>query len=45
MDAALALGGAVAGRIESIEPVADVIKNCANECLEVLRVLGSTYVK
>ena len=45
MDAALALGGAVAGRIESIEPVADVIKNCANECLEVLRDLGSTYVK
>jgi enoyl-[acyl-carrier protein] reductase II len=45
MDAALALGGAVAGRIESIEPVADVIKNCSNECLAVLRDLASTYVK
>jgi hypothetical protein len=39
------LGGAVAGRIESIEPVADVIRNCSNECLAVLRDLASTYVK
>jgi enoyl-[acyl-carrier protein] reductase II len=45
MDAALALGGAVAGRIEAIEPVADVIRNCANECLETVQSLASSYVK
>lgn len=44
MDAALALGGAVAGRIEAVEPVADVIANCAAECLAILRELGQTYL-
>ena len=44
MDAALALGGAVAGRIEAVEPVADVIASCAAECLEILRELGQTYL-
>lgn len=44
MDVALALGGAVAGRIEAVEPVADVIANCAAECLAILRELGQTYL-
>lgn len=44
MDAALALGGAVAGRIDSVEPVADVLINCANECLRVLSRLSENYV-
>ena len=43
MDAALALGGAVAGRIEAIEPVADVIAQCAEECLAIIAELGATY--
>lgn len=45
MDAALALGGAVAGRIESIEPVADVISSCAEVCLAVLEELRATYLR
>ena len=44
IDAALALGGAVAGRIDSVEPVADVLINCANECLRVLSQLSENYV-
>lgn len=44
MDAALALGGAVAGRIESVEPVADVLTSCARECIQVLAELGTKYV-
>lgn len=43
MDAALALGGAVAGRIEAVEPVASVISSCAEECLEILATLGEQY--
>ncbi|MEI7624055.1 MAG: nitronate monooxygenase [Actinomycetes bacterium] len=43
MDAALALGGAVAGRIEAIEPVADVIAQCAEECLAIIAELASVY--
>lgn len=44
MDAALALGGAVAGRIESIEPVAKVLSDCAKECLEILGQLRDQYL-
>lgn len=44
MDAALALGGAVAGRIESVRPVAEIIDECARECLEVLASLAETYL-
>ncbi|MEY4130127.1 MAG: enoyl-[acyl-carrier-protein] reductase [Actinomycetota bacterium] len=43
MDAALALGGAVAGRIEKVEPVAEVIQRCAEECLEILASLAKQY--
>lgn len=43
MDAALALGGAVAGRIEQVEPVQQVINSCAEECLAIIDALGRTY--
>jgi enoyl-[acyl-carrier protein] reductase II len=45
MDSALALSGAVAGRINSIEPVATVISECAKECLERLSVLRDQYLE
>ncbi|MCX6510362.1 MAG: nitronate monooxygenase [Actinobacteria bacterium] len=44
MDSALALSGAVAGRINSIEPVAKVISECARECLERLSELRDRYL-
>ncbi|MEX1217436.1 MAG: nitronate monooxygenase [Acidimicrobiales bacterium] len=44
MSAALALGGAVVGRITSVEPVADVINSCAKECLAVLESLRAQYL-
>jgi len=44
MDSALALSGAVAGRIDSIEPVAKVISECARECLERLSELRDRYL-
>lgn len=43
MDAALALGGAVAGRIASIETVATVIQSCAEECLEIITKMWNDY--
>ncbi|MCB0989484.1 MAG: nitronate monooxygenase, partial [Acidimicrobiales bacterium] len=44
MEASLALCGQVAGRIDAIEPVADVLSSCATECLEVLGELTARYV-
>ncbi|MEE9417121.1 MAG: nitronate monooxygenase, partial [Acidimicrobiales bacterium] len=44
MNAALALGGQVAGRIESVEPVAEIIRQTAGECLELLDELATQYV-
>lgn len=43
MEAALPLGGAVAGRIDRIRPVAEVIDACVDECLAVLERLRTTY--
>lgn len=43
LEAALPLGGAVAGRIESVRPVADVIRDCADECLGIIARLGEQY--
>lgn len=43
MDAALPLGGAVAGRIERIRPVAEVIAECARGCLETIERLRDGY--
>jgi len=45
MDSALALSGAVAGRINSVEPVAKVIEECARECLERLSALRDQYLE
>ncbi len=44
MDSALALSGAVAGRINSVEPVAKVIEECARECLKRLSALHDQYL-
>lgn len=43
MEAALPLGGAVAGRIERIRPVADVIDECARGCLATIERLQEQY--
>ena len=43
MEASLALSGQVAGRIESVEPVADIIERCATECLALLGELAERY--
>ncbi|MDH3705819.1 MAG: nitronate monooxygenase [Acidimicrobiia bacterium] len=45
MEAALALGGQVAGRIDSVRPVAEVISECAEECLAILDELADRYVE
>ena len=44
MNAALALGGQVAGRIEAVRPVAEIISQCAEECLTVLGGLADRYL-
>jgi enoyl-[acyl-carrier protein] reductase II len=43
MEAAIALSGQVAGRIETIEPVADVIRRCADDCLTLIADLARRY--
>jgi len=43
MEASIALTGQVAGRIESVEPVADIISRCAAECLATISELASSY--
>ncbi len=43
MEASLALCGQVAGRIDSVEPVADIIGRCAADCLELLGELAARY--
>ena len=43
MDAALALGGQVAGRINEVRPVADIIRECAEDCLALLHELAKQY--
>jgi enoyl-[acyl-carrier protein] reductase II len=43
MEAAIALSGQVAGRIESIEPVADIIRTCADDCLALIAELAKRY--
>ena len=44
LDAGIALGGQVAGRISSSRPVAEIIGDCARECEEVLRSLADSYL-
>jgi enoyl-[acyl-carrier protein] reductase II len=43
MEAAIALSGQVAGRIEEILPVAEIIGDCARDCLQVLADLAKRY--
>jgi enoyl-[acyl-carrier protein] reductase II len=42
-NAAVALGGQVAGRITEVRPVADIIRECAQDCLSVLHDLAKRY--
>lgn len=43
LEAAIPLGGEVAGRIESVRPVAEIIDECARDCLETLEALHQQY--
>lgn len=43
MEAAIALSGQVAGRIDEILPVAEIIGDCARDCLQVLADLAKRY--
>jgi enoyl-[acyl-carrier protein] reductase II len=45
MEAAVALGGQVAGRIDEVRPVADIVRGCAEECLAVLDDLATMYLE
>jgi hypothetical protein len=43
MSAAVALGGQVAGRITEVRPVAEIIRECAADCLALLNDLAKRY--
>ena len=43
MEAAIPLSGQVAGRIESIEPVAKIISETRDEFLDIIGQLGQQY--
>jgi len=43
MEAGIALGGQVVGRIESVRPVAEVIAETADECLTIIESLAKQY--
>jgi len=44
LEAGLPFSGQVAGRIESVRPIAEVLEECARECLEVLGALRDRYL-
>jgi enoyl-[acyl-carrier protein] reductase II len=44
MEAAIALSGQVAGRIDAVEPVAKIIEECAQGCLDTLASLHRQYL-
>ncbi len=44
LEAGLPFSGQVAGRIDAVRPIADVIGECARECLEVLGSLSEQYL-
>jgi enoyl-[acyl-carrier protein] reductase II len=44
MEASLALGGQVMGRIESVEPVSDIIRRTVEEFFEVVGALAGDYL-
>jgi enoyl-[acyl-carrier protein] reductase II len=43
LGAGIALSGQVAGRIDAVRPVAEIIDECATECLAVIERLGAQY--
>lgn len=45
MEAAIPLTGQVAGRIDSVRPVAEILAEIERECLEVLAALGERYTR
>ena len=45
MESAIALSGQVAGRIDEVLPVAEIIRACAEGCLETLDALAERYVR
>jgi enoyl-[acyl-carrier protein] reductase II len=44
MEAAVALSGQVAGRIDAVRPVAEIIAECAAGCLDTLAALSDRYL-
>jgi enoyl-[acyl-carrier protein] reductase II len=44
LEASIALCGQVAGRIDEVRPVADIINDCAKDCLDTLGTLAERYV-
>mgnify|MGYP005649721007 FL=1 len=44
MESAVALTGEVAGRIDSVRPVADIIADASKEFFEVMDQMASRYV-
>ena len=44
MESAIALSGQVAGRIDEVLPVAEIIRACAEGCLETLSALADAYL-
>jgi enoyl-[acyl-carrier protein] reductase II len=43
MEAAIALGGQVVGRIDEVRPVAEIIEETARDCVRLLRELSERY--
>ncbi len=43
MESSIALCGQVAGRIDAVRPVAEIIDECAHDCLERLATLAASY--
>ena len=43
LEASIALSGQVAGRIDSVRPVREIIRECASECLAILARLAQKY--
>jgi enoyl-[acyl-carrier protein] reductase II len=44
LDAGLAFGGQVAGRIDAVKPVADILRDTITEFDEVMQRIADTYV-
>ena len=43
LEASIALSGQVAGRIDAVRPVREIIRECASECLAILARLAEQY--